>query len=298
MAKSVVGPWAKDKLDRLGQYLHAYTKIMRKQDWCEGFYYIDAFAGPGQHTVRGTARKVYRNKLLDVASFGQSQEEQQEFLAGSPRVALDIEYPFRGYVFVERSPARVAELETLKAEYGNRRCIVIRQRDCNGYLCQNVVANPRIDWRKNRAVVFLDPFGMQVPWTTLEALGATKAIEVFLNFPVGMAIQRLLPRDTNKITDKRRAMLDKYFGSSEWFDVVYRKSPTLFGKEVDEKSEESGRRLVRWYRSRLEKAFGYVSKAALIRNTRRGHLYYLMLASPNGNGVRIANHILGAGETI
>lgn len=128
MAKSVVGQWAKDKLDRLSRYLHEYTKIMRKQRWCEGYYYIDAFAGPGQHEVRNKARPVSRNKLLDVARFGQSQEEQQEFLAGSPRVALDIEYPFSAYVFVERSPVRVKELETLKAEYGNSRRIVIRQK--------------------------------------------------------------------------------------------------------------------------------------------------------------------------
>jgi three-Cys-motif partner protein len=296
MAKSVVGEWARDKLDRLGRYLHEYTKIMRKQRWCEGYYYIDAFAGPGHHEVRTKKRPAAsRNKLLDVASFGQSQEEQQEFLAGSPRVAL--EYPFRAYVFVERSPARVAELETLKAEYGDGRRIVIRQKDCNGYLREKVVANPQIDWEKNRAVVFLDPFGMQVPWATLESLGATKAIEVFLNFPVGMAIQRLLPRDTSKITDQRRAMLDEYFGAPEWFDVVYRKSPTLFGEVAEEKIEQSGMRLVKWYR-RLKEAFGFASKAALIRNTRGRHLYYLMLASPKGTGVKIADHILGAGESI
>ena len=49
--------------------------------------------------------------MLDVASFGQEQEDQKQFLAGSPRVALDIEYPFTTYVFVERSPDRVAALE-------------------------------------------------------------------------------------------------------------------------------------------------------------------------------------------
>jgi three-Cys-motif partner protein len=52
----------------------------------------------------------------------------------------------------------------------------------------------RVDWRKWRAVVFLDPFGMQVPWKTIAALAQTAAIEVFLNFPVGMSIQRLLKR--------------------------------------------------------------------------------------------------------
>ena len=151
---------------------------------------------------------------------------------------------------------------------------------------------------KNRAVVFLDPFGMQVPWSTLESLGSTKAIEVFLNFPVGMAIQRLLPRDTSKITDQRRAMLDDYFGSPEWFDIVYRSKRTLFGEQTEEKFEQSAKRLVNWYRGRLKKAFGDASKGALIRNSHGAHLYYLMLASPKGVGVKIADHVLSAGETV
>ena len=41
-------------------------------------------------------------------------------------------------------------------------------------------------------MVFLDPFGMQVPWSTIEALAKTKAMELIINFPLGMAIQRLL----------------------------------------------------------------------------------------------------------
>lgn len=52
MAESVVGPWAKDKLDRLAKYLHAYTVIMKDRRWCQGYHYIDAFAGPGEHEVR------------------------------------------------------------------------------------------------------------------------------------------------------------------------------------------------------------------------------------------------------
>lgn len=98
MAESTVGPWAADKLDRLRKYLSAYTTIMKDQRWCAGYHYIDAFAGPGAHSVRSRAQvKSHQasQALLDVASFGQLQEEQRQFLAGSPRVALDIEHPFR-----------------------------------------------------------------------------------------------------------------------------------------------------------------------------------------------------------
>ena len=34
------------------------------------------------------------------------------------------------------------------------------------------------DWRSRRAVLFLDPYGMQVEWKTIEAIAATKAIDL------------------------------------------------------------------------------------------------------------------------
>jgi three-Cys-motif partner protein len=164
-------------------------------------------------------------------------------------------------------------------------------------LKDRVARNPKVDWHRNRAIVFLDPFGMQVPWSTIELLAATKAIEVFINFPEAMAIQRLLLR-SGEFTAAERKRLDEYFGSSEWYNVLYKEHPTLFGDTAIEKVEKPGLPLVRWYRKRLEKAFGYASKAALIRNTKNKPLYYLLLATPNKTGVKIANHILSAGEYI
>ncbi len=298
MAESRVGPWAKDKLDRLGKYLNAYTTIMRKQKWCSGFVYVDALAGPGRHELRQKkGEPSLQSMLLDVATFSREDEGQTEFVDGSPKVALDIHFPFSWYVFVERDPARVSELQNLQKEYAETRRIVIRQSDCNGYLLEKLVHNPKISWTNWRSVVFLDPFGMQVPWSTVESLGQTRGIEVFLNFPVGMAIQRLLLR-SGQFTQKQRDKLDSYFGSPEWYDVLYHSEPNLFGESGPVKVEESGHTLVNWYRERLKEAFGHASKAALIRNTKGGHLYYLLLATPNRTGLNIANDILSAGETV
>jgi three-Cys-motif partner protein len=305
MAESVVGPWAQDKLERLRKYLHAYTSIMKEQKWCEGYYYIDAFAGPGEHEVRKrktTSRNEAQQTLLDVANYGAEQEEQRQFLAGSPRVALDLQFPFTHYIFVERSADRIAALDRLKTEYGSARSIHIREEECTEYLRDRIAVNPKMDWRTNRAIVFLDPFGMQVDWQTIEELAKTQAIEIFLNFPVGMAIQRLLLRQPDNFTDDRQRRLDEYFGSPDWKGVLYKRRPTLFDEgestAEQEKIEKSGAALLKWYRGRLRTIFSHVSKAALIRNTKRGHLYYLLLASHNKTGVKIANEILSAGEAI
>jgi three-Cys-motif partner protein len=301
VARSIVGPWARDKLDRLGKYLAAYTTIMKDQSWCQGYHYIDAFAGPGEHAVREDhpdKRHAAQQALLDVSNFGAEQKEQQEFLAGSPRVALEAPYPFTHYVFVERSPERIAALKTLRTEYGESRSIIIRQENCTAYLRDRVVDNAKIEWKKNRALVFLDPFGMQVGWETIASLASTRAIEIFLNFPVGMAIQRLLLRQPGNFTETQRQRLDGYFGSPDWNNALYKRRKTLFGEDSEEKINASGEALLKWYRSRLRSVFPHVSKAALIRNTRGAHLYYLLLASHNKTGVKIADDILSAGETV
>jgi three-Cys-motif partner protein len=298
MTVSVVGPWARDKLDRLEKYLSAYTTIMRKQAWCDGYVYIDAFAAAGEHKVRPSSKSAFGNELTAVATFAWEQGEQREFIAGSPRVALDVPHPFSRYVFLEKSPQRVEDLRRLERHYGDERRMIIREGDCNDYLRGQLA--PNVDWARWRALVFLDPFGMQVPWETIAALARTGGVEIFLNFPVGMAIQRMLRRDPTEMTAERRRPLDEYFGSTGWFDAVYpsRRERTLFGEEdCTAKVEQSGRHLVRWYRERLQEVFPHVSKAALVRNTHGGHLYYLLLASHNRTGVKIANDVLSAGET-
>ena len=114
---------------------------------------------------------------------------------------------------------------------------------------------------------------------------------------MGMAILRLLKR-SGRFTKRQREKLDDYFGSSDWYGLLYRKERDLFGEESPVKVEASGKALLEWYRKRLRATFGYVSKASLIKNTKGGHLYYLLLATPNKTGARIASEILRAGEKV
>lgn len=81
-------------------------------------------------------------------------------------------------------------------------------------------------------------------------------------------------------------------------NVLYKPSKNLFGDDSEQKIERPGTALLKWRRGRLHTVFSEGSKAALIRNTRGGHLYYLLLASHNKIGVKIANPILSAGEVV
>jgi three-Cys-motif partner protein len=284
-----VGPWAADKLDRLRRYLSEYTKIMSRQTWAKGYVYIDAFAGSGRARIRKRAT-VSDAQVTTLGQEFRSDSEARQILNGSPRVALEIEPPFSIYVFLERDGSKLGALQHLSHEYAGRRKIRIRSGDCNQYLLRTM---SEVDWSKWRAVVFLDPFGMQVPWSTIASLAETNGIEVFLNFPVGMSIQRLLKRSA-QFSEKERHKLDQYFGNVGWFDVIYPQSPSLFGPEP-KKVHDSEQRLVEWYCGRLKKAFGYVSKPYLIVNSHGGHLYFLIFAGPNPTGAKIASHVLSGG---
>ncbi len=297
MSESIVGEWAKDKLDRLRRYLKEYVKILNNQNWCRGFHYVDAFAGPGEHQIRQLGSEQPSEDVLslfdEAAAFQRQEPENRDVIAGSPRVALEVSPPFSTYTFVDMNPARVARLNDLAKHAGPS--VKVISANCSEFLRHKFI--PSHNWKNERAVVFLDPFGMQVNWDTIAALAATKGIEIFLNFPVGMAIQRLLLRDPSEYTPASRKKLDDYFGTDEWFSVMYKKRMTLFG-ETQDKVADSGEELLRWYKRRLASAFGFVSDASLIRNSKGGHLYYLIMAGPNKTGAKIASYVLSAGEKV
>jgi three-Cys-motif partner protein len=291
-----VGPWASDKLSKLRKYLQAYATILSKQKGkgtFEGFVFVDAFAGPGRATVR-EARGTAADEEGGLFGTTVRDAEAAQVLDGSPRVALSIEPAFTAYVFLEKSPGRRAELEKLKEEFGTRR-IRIEAGDCNTYLREKLAKH--VNWQRWRAVVFLDPFGMQVPWATIQALGSTAGIEIILNLPVGMAIQRLLKR-TGKFSAKERRRLDDYFGDSGWDPLLYEHGTDLFGEPRVAKQETAERQLLDWYRERLRKVFGEVSEAYLVCNTKGAHLYYLIWAGRNATGLKIANHVLSSGTKV
>lgn len=283
-----VGPWAKEKLESLERGLEYYTRRLKNQPYWEKIY-IDAFAGPGLSTVR-TKPKEEPGPMFDLFSGdldGDPVEQEVEYLKGSPRVALDLKNPFDRYIFVERDPKRLQELEAMKAEYNGARVIDIKPGDANTALLDFVRG---ISKRSHRAYAFLDPFGLQMPWSTIEALAATEAIEVMINFPMGMAIRRMMPK-SGDVPPGWHISLNTFFGTDEWRQYAYEEVTDLVGKRTL-KFSDSEVRLMEWYRKRLQFAFGHVSEPQLITNTRGGRLYYLIWAGPHPAGLEGADYIL------
>lgn len=287
------GDWTRKKLDRLRKYLKAYTTIFNSNPRARKLTttYVDAFAGTGYwaHPQRLDDQTVLFEEL--------GQQESLDFIKGSARIALEIEPPFQRYIFIERDSRRVAELEALKEEFPQKAsAISIVQSDANIYLpnwCEET------DWFKNRAVVFLDPYGMEVEWSTIEAIAKTQAIDLWLLFPLGVAVNRLLTRSSVPPEPWARR-LDRMFGTTEWRTAFYseRVEATLMGPMMVTTKEADFRKIGEYFRIRLKSIFAGVAENPLpLRNSRGVPLYLLCFAAGNPKGaktaVKIAQCILG-----
>lgn len=203
------GEWTTRKLEVLAAYLRAYTTALKDQPSARNPFrkaFIDAFAGTGSRDARRDDGSGEAQNLVfpDLAA-----AEPQALLDGSARLALRTDPPFDHYIFIERSAARCGALEALKEDFPERADhIDILQGDAN----ERIQALCNKSWRSRRAVLFLDPYGMQVEWKTIEAVAKTKAIDLWVLFPLGIGVNRLLTK-SGDIPASWRQRLDLLLGT-------------------------------------------------------------------------------------
>jgi three-Cys-motif partner protein len=293
-AHSFGGNWTSTKLEVLAKYLSSYTTVLKHKPSAERPFrkaYIDAFAGTGYRSMRRD-EDISPNTLLfpdlaDVAS--------QELLDGSARLALKAQPRFDRYIFIERNADRCAQLEALKQEFPGLAADI---RIAQGEATEEIRKLCDKDWRSHRAVLFLDPYGMQVEWQTIEAIAKTKAIDLWLLFPLGIGVNRLLTR-SGDIPPTWRARLDTLLGTQGWYDEFYRVEhmPTLFGLEEERIVKATTETIGRYFNDRLKSVFaGVAGEPGILRNSSNCPLYLLCFAAGNEKGaptaLKIAIHLL------
>lgn len=141
-----------------------------------------------------------------------------------------------------------------------------------------------------------EPYGPHLHWETVAALANTGKFDVIINFPLAMAINRLVKRD-GVIPERWQSQLDLCFGCRDWRDLAFGKDEGLFG-DMHYKRTDAAAQLLGLYVRRLEEIFEVVAQPSLVKNTQGRPLYYLIWASSNPRGLAIANHILGLGEKV
>ena len=258
------------KLEVIEEYFELFNTVLKFQSFER--IYVDAFAGSGEIQL---GEETGGDHLFDGI------EDLSTVVDGSARRALRIKTPFHQYHFVEAKRANIARLRALKTEYPilDRR-IWIHNQDANSWL-KSFCA--RMDWRGTRAVVFLDPYGNQVEWSTLEALARTKAVDLWYLFPSGLGVNRQIANDKEILPD-HAASLDRIFGPNDWRKEFYGVECTsdLFGPLVKSVKQTDVDRITRFMVQCLKKEFkGGVLDTWLPLGRQRAHWYSLIFAWAN-----------------
>ncbi|MGB7583022.1 MAG: three-Cys-motif partner protein TcmP [Sedimentisphaerales bacterium] len=274
-----------DKQYRLGLYLAAFTTFMKDKPF--QLMYVDAFAGSGSHSP------IHRNTKNNIQGFFPKPAPQ--VFDGSARLALQVKPKFDKYIFIDNKPNNTAQLSRLQDEYPDDN-IKVKNDDANIYLkklCK------KCDWTHWRAVLFLDPYGMQVNWTTIEAVAQTHAIDLWCLFPLGVAVNRLLRRD-GRINKTSRYKLDEVLGSHDWYGVFYKTKTgqNLFGEYTKIIKIAKPNQVGEYYLNQLRSVFAGVARRPLRLYNKSTLLYWLYFAAGDQNGatrrISIAENILAS----
>lgn len=272
------GGWTHIKLEALQQYLASYAKVMKYQRFTR--IYVDAFAGTGR---------------CDIEIDGEKQT-----IDGSARRALATDPQFDKYYFIELDKKKQAALHSLKDEYPDSTIEVIHN-DANDEikaLCE------KYSWQNERAVLFLDPFGMELDWETLIAVSRTKAVDLWYLFPYS-GLYRQAAKEARAIDPGKEAALTRVLGTDEWKSAFYAPKPQidLFDPSSDERFVGPAE-MLRFVSDRLKKLFPFVPEPKILfqsgnpRSPKGAPLFalYFAMSNPSPNAVgaatRIANHIL------
>jgi three-Cys-motif partner protein len=258
----ISGPWVREKLFFVKQYIDTFEIAMRQKPWRKRIY-IDLFAGPGKCLIKGT----------------------QEYLLGSPLLAVTTQYPFTDYFFVDSDDANINVLRKRIEPVSSAKCFT---GDANLTVDNIVTLISRIDaefikgaW-SSLNLAFLDPEGLELDWNTIATLAKLKKMDLIIHYSQH-GINRLAK---NCYKSDSETIVDKFFGDFKWREI--------YARNLDKGIHLP---LMNHYKSKLSE-LGYIEIkdneeiwTDAIKNRKNAPLYRLLFASKDSLGIKFWDHI-------
>jgi len=288
--KSWGGDWTKQKLDAFEKYVRAYLKIMNKQKekyngWPTTIYF-DGFAGSGINLPKED------NLKSDPLNGLELENEASQYYVGAAERVVSMDLSFDEYYFVDYNKKAIESLKKKlsPSQKGNRvyKYIV---KDVNEGINK---LSLHLDSKKS-ALVFLDPFGMDIQWNTISLLKG-KRVDLWILIPTGVAINRLLDREGElRHLDK----LEECLGLSETEIkrefYLEREEFNLFNGKIKslEKISDSISHITKLYIKQLKTIWNFVTDEPLVLiNSKNVPIYHFVFASNNQTALKIASGII------
>jgi three-Cys-motif partner protein len=261
-----IGYWSELKLEIVEKYGAAYTSTFRNAPNLKK-YYIDAFSGAGLHVSKRT----------------------KEQIAGSPARALKVTPPFDGYYFIDMDSKKTAYLQTLCE---GRSDVHIHTGDSNAHLIKELL--PTIQFKKrNRALCLLDPYGLHLDWEVMLQAGQSRAVDMFLNFPVMDMNRNAIWTTPERVPQDGIERMTRFWGDKSWKQAAYAESLQGDFFVASDLEKQPNAAIVAAFRDRLNKiaGFQFVPKPLPIKNSNNAVIYYLFFASPKPVAEKIIDAI-------
>jgi len=277
------GAWTESKLAIVTAYAKAFQTALKNQPFEN--WYIDPFAGTGERVERRLGGGLLEGKAL---------EEEVVRFAGSAKLALEIEPHFDHYRFADTKPAHVKALRQLAQHYVGRDVQIFPGdgNECVKKIVGNRLWTGRETAWKQRGIVFLDPYGMNVNWETLRLIASTERLDVWFLFAAKAVRQQLGP-SLDKVDEGKATALDRFFGQATWRNEFFRAIPGqagLFGDEADRTETAVNLKAIGEYaRKRFETMFRWVSapNSLTVRNVPDYFQLYCMTNNPSEKALEL-----------
>lgn len=216
----------KKKLETVEKYLSAYATALKYSPF--KLLYVDACAGSGSSVPKATLEPSNFNQV-SLDGLSPPVADTDAIIVGSAIRALGVNPPFHKYLLNDSKQSNVDALRSsVRDDFPHLADRVeLTRLDANEML-RNLCASQ--NWNETRAVVFLDPFGLQINYETLELLGQTKAVDVWYLVPV-FAMYRQVSGD-GQIHPDGGPRVDAALGTTVWRDiaVIEEESTDLFSQ--------------------------------------------------------------------
>ena len=298
--KSWGGKWTEEKLDAFEKYVKAYLTIMNSYRDVYGWklLYFDGFAGSGSRTQEEDNKEA--KEAQDLFGEEVTVEDIKVYQGAAERVVKiesDKMRSFDYYYFVDKNEENCKLLDEKLSQYeitGRRHHLNSDANDAVKRLANTLRNNSNC-----KALAFLDPFGMQINWESIESL-KDLSVDLWILVPTGVIINRLLERKVDWEKGLAHAeKLKSFFGMSEEeiksFFYTEKREQTLFGNDemVITKAENSIRKIAQLYVKRLQDVLPYVTEEPLVLyNTHNVPIYHLVFAAKNKTAMKIAQEII------
>jgi three-Cys-motif partner protein len=204
----------KKKLETVEKYLAAYATALKYSPF--KLLYVDACAGSGSSVPKATLEPDNPNQV-SLDGLASPVVDTDAIIVGSAIRALGVNPPFHQYLLNDVKQSNVEALrKSVKDDFPHLADRVqLTRLDANEML-RNLCSSQ--NWKETRAVVFLDPFGLQINYETLELLGQTNAVDVWYLVPV-FAMYRQVSGD-GQINPDGGPRVDAALGTTVWRDVA------------------------------------------------------------------------------